>query len=74
MSACLESLALIIPLIIILMEITDQSENVAQMRKNHIGEAFKIINLFKQRGVWWPTHNYLLNWPKRDALHLFPDI
>lgn len=32
-SACLESLALIIPLIIILMEITDQTENVAQMRK-----------------------------------------
>lgn len=33
------------------MEITDHSENTEQMRKNHTGEAFTIINLFEQRGL-----------------------
>lgn len=48
---CLGSLALIILLIIILMEITHHSENVVQMKKNDIKETFKVMNIFKQLGV-----------------------
>lgn len=68
-SVYLESLALIIPLIIILMGITDLSENVEQMRKNHTREASKIITL---SGVQWPTHNDLFkSTKKRDVFCLF---